>query len=85
MKWTKLEKSYPDKPIGTKVKAGFNWNNIGKVLDDSGNEYTLTPIGIDKIRMVGPNQDHILPAKDVLSLLDVYDKQGNIVNDSEDY
>ena len=68
-----------------KVKAGFSWDNIGKVVDSSGGEYTLTPVGKDKIRMVGKDQDHTFSARDVLSLLKVYDKQGNLVNDSEDY
>lgn len=68
-----------------KVKAGFSWDNIGKVVDSSGGEYTLTPVGKDKIRMVGKDQDHIFSARDVLSLLKIYDKQGNLVNDSGDY
>ena len=68
-----------------KVKAGFSWDNIGKVVDSSAGEYTLTPVGKDKIRMVGKDQDHTFSARDVLSLLKVYDKQGNLLNDSEDY
>ena len=68
-----------------KVKAGFSWDNIGKVVDSSGGEYTLTPVGKDKIRTVGKDQDHTFSAPDVLSLLKVYDKQGNLVIDPEDY
>ena len=84
-KWTRLLKS-DNKPKGTKIKTGFSWDNIGKVVDSSGGgEYTLTPVGKDKIRMVGKDQDHIFSARDVLSLLKIYDKQGNLVNDSGDY
>ena len=54
-------------------------------MDCEGDEYTLTPVGKDKIRMVGKDQDHTFSARDVLSLLKVYDKQGNLVNDSGDY
>lgn len=85
MKWTKLEKSYPDKPIGTKVKAGFSWQNIGKVVDCEGDEYTLIPIGPDKVRMIGDGDDHTVPTRLALSVLNVYDKSGNLVNDMKDY
>ena len=54
-------------------------------MDSSGGEYTLTPVGKDKIRMVGKDQDQIFSARDVLSLLKIYDKQSNLVNDSGDY
>ena len=54
-------------------------------MDSSGGEYTLTPVGKDKISMVGKDQDHTFSARDVLSLLKVYDKQGNKVNDMKDY
>ncbi len=40
-------------PKGTKVKAGFRWDNIGKVVDCEGDEYTLTPVGNNMVRMVG--------------------------------
>lgn len=89
MAWTRFIKSENkvkfSKPKGTKVKAGFSWNNIGKVVDCEGDEYTLTPLENNMIRMVGKDQDHTFSARDVLSLLDVYDKQGNLINNSKDY
>ncbi len=68
-----------------KVKAGFSWDNIGKVVDSEGGEYTLKKVNESEVRLTGTNQNHVLPMKLVFSLVDVYDKQGNKVNDSGDY
>lgn len=71
--------------MGLKVKAGFRWDNIGKVVDCEGDEYTLTPIGNDKLKVEGGGTIHTLPTRLALSFLDVYDKEGNLVNDMKDY
>ena len=80
MKWTKLNKQ-----SGLKIKAGFDWNNIGKVVDAGGKEYTLTKIDDNHIRSVGAGHDRILQNDEVFPFVDIYDKQGNLVNDMEDY
>ncbi|MBR3603188.1 MAG: hypothetical protein IKL48_00595 [Elusimicrobiaceae bacterium] len=68
-----------------KVKASFSWDNIGKVVDSEGGEYTLKKVNDREVRLTGTNQNHVLPMKLVFSLVDVYDKQGNKVNDMKDY
>ena len=68
-----------------KVKAGFSWDNIGKVVDSEGGEYTLKRANDNEVRLTDTNQNHVLPMKLVFSLVDVYDKQGNKVNDMKDY
>lgn len=82
MKYTRILN--PEK-LGLKVKAGFRWDNIGRVVDSEGGEYTLKKINDREVRLTGTNQNHILPMKLALSLVDVYDKQGNKVNDIKDY
>lgn len=68
-----------------KVKAGFDWNNIGKVVDCDGDEQKLTYLGGNKVKVEGDGVSHTLPAHLALSLVNVYDKQGNLVNNMEDY
>ena len=67
------------------MKAGFSWDNIGKVVDLEGGEYTIKKVNDKEARLTGTNQNHVLPMKFVFSLVDVYDKQGNKVNDMKDY
>lgn len=68
-----------------KMKAGFSWDNIGKVVDCEGDEYTINRVGDSQLKVVGGGTSHTLPTKLALSFLDIYDKQGNLVNDSGDY
>ena len=79
MKSVKLNK------IGSKIKAPFSWDNIGKVVDSEGGKYTLKKVNNNEVRLTGKNQNHILPIKLVFSLVDIYDKQGNKINDRKDY
>lgn len=72
-------------PDGLKVKTGFRWDNIGKVIDSEGGEYRLKKVNEREVRLTGKNQNHVLPIKLVFSLVNVYDKQGNLVNDRNDY
>jgi len=82
MKYVRLLKS---NKLGLKVKAGFSWNNIGKVVDSEGGEYQLKKVNDREVRLTGTNQNHVLPMELALSLVDIYDKQGNLVNDRKDY
>ena len=68
-----------------KMKAGFSWDNIGKVVDSEGGEYTIKKVNDKEVRLTGTNQNHVLPMRLVFSLVDVYDKQSNKVNDMKDY
>lgn len=68
-----------------KVKAGFSWDSIGKVVDCEGDEYTINCVGDSQLKVVGGGTSHTLPTKLALSFLDIYDKQGNKVNDMKDY
>ena len=69
-----------------KVTTGYiNWKDIGRVTDCEGDEYTLTPVGNDEVRMVGDGEDHTVPTYLTLSVLNIYDKQGNLVNDLRKY
>ena len=72
-------------PRGLKVKSGFRWDNIGKVTDSEGGEYRLKKVNEREVRLTGKNQNHVLPIKLVFSLVNIYDKQGNLVNDKNDY
>ena len=36
-----------------KVKAGFSWDNIGKVVDSSGGEYTIKKVNDREVRLTG--------------------------------
>jgi len=34
-----------------KVKAGFSWDNIGKVVDCEGDEYTINRVGGSQLKI----------------------------------
>ncbi len=82
MKFIKLRK---DKNKVLKVKAGFSWDNIGRVVDCEGDEYTISRVGDSKLKVVGGGTSHTLPTRLALSFLDIYDKQGKKINDMKDY
>lgn len=68
-----------------KASKNFDWDNIGKVLDAGGKEYTLEKIDDNHVRSIGAGHDRILQNDEVFPFVDIYDKQGNLVNDMEDY
>lgn len=72
------------KETGFKLKANINWNNIGKAVDCRGQEYKMSLEG-NQIRLIGNGKNKLYSMELAIPLLDIYDKQGNLISNSEDY
>lgn len=68
-----------------KTSKDFDRNNIGRVEDAGGKTYTLTKIDDSHIRSVGAGHDRVLEFDEVFPFVNIYDKQGNLVNNMDDY
>lgn len=83
-KLAEIIKKAIQKETGFKLKANINWNNIGKAVDCDGKSYQMKLEG-NQVRLVGNGKNKLYPIDLAIPLLDVYDKQGNLISNSEDY
>ena len=67
-----------------KIASKIDWENIGRVEDCDGKTYKMTREG-NSVRLVGGGRNRVYPIDIAIPLLDVYDKQGNLMSASEDY
>ena len=72
------------KETGFKLKANIDWNNVGKALDCDGKQYKISLEG-NQVRLIGNGKNKLYSMELSIPLLDIYDKQGNLISNSEDY
>ena len=82
---TKLIKTIIKDKFILKASKNFSFDNIGRVEDAGGKTYKLTKVDDNHIRSVGAGHDRILQYDEVFPFVNIYDKEGNLVNDMEDY
>ena len=74
-----------DKQFVLKASKSFSWDNIGRVEDIDGTQYKLIKVDDNHVRSIGDGHDRIYEFQDIFPLVNIYDKQGNLVNNMEDY
>lgn len=82
---SKLIRELKDEKFVLKASKSFSFENIGRVEDAGGKTYKLTKIDDNHVRSVGAGHDRILQFDEVFPFVNIYDKEGHLVNNMEDY
>lgn len=83
-KLAQVIKKHIEKEAEFKIKANIDWNNIGKAVDCDGKVYQMSLEG-NQVRLIGNRKNKLYSMDLVIPLLDIYDKQGKLISNSEDY
>ena len=79
-----IVKEVAEKELLKKIASKIDWDNVGKALDCRGKEYKISLEG-DQVRLIGNGKNKLYPIDLSIPLLNIYDKQGNLISNSEDY